>query len=444
MAGDIFLVSQFVAAGAMFLLAGGLLYLNFQSRVNRAFALFLFFRGMVTVTNRFRGLAIDAGEDTMAVVWQSIREYYSLAVIPALLYFLVVYARPKTGAVTRWVIVALALLVEGLYAFDHCLDQCTASGGNARLGPLAPLSVDGFAPVAGLVGLWLVWDATKGKGEPHHRAALIVASALILISILEAILALFILVQNLHNDFPGFEKTAWLLPSRLVATTGILPAVVGIVVIGLRARTNSWLRHKTPIVFGASIMAALSGAYVGSHANQLTDWMPGIFILGLWRILLPALVAYALVRHRLFGFDVRIKWTLNRGFIAAIFLAVFFVVAQVAQNMLNNSFGWAIGGVAAGLLMFGLTPLQRIAERFSQAVMPHTKPVSEMAHPERLDLFREQAFLVWSDGTMGPKERSLLDQLRDRLGVSYEDAARIEHQAAKSAHPVRRPQVAPA
>jgi hypothetical protein len=124
------------------------------------------------------------------------------------------------------------------------------------------------------------------------------------------------------------------------------------------------------------------------------------------------------------------SWPTPWSATAFTFLAVFFVGAQLAQNYLSTAYGWGLGGVAAGLLLFAVSPIQRMAEHFTQTVMPHGKPVGAMTHPERLDLFRHQAVLVWSDGFLGRKERAILDTLRERLAIPHEEAARIEAEAA--------------
>ena len=124
----------------------------------------------------------------------------------------------------------------------------------------------------------------------------------------------------------------------------------------------------------------------------------------------------------------------NPGTIPA-FLAVFFVVAQLAQNYLAGVYGWLAGGVAAGLLIFALSPLQHFAERVANAAMPGVRSIAEMAHPERLDLYREQAGLMWADGVIDRQERALLDSLRKRLGLSHEEAASIESEASRNSSP---------
>jgi hypothetical protein len=140
-------------------------------------------------------------------------------------------------------------------------------------------------------------------------------------------------------------------------------------------------------------------------------------------------VAYAIVKHQLFDIDVRIKWTISRGTLAAIFVAVFFVVAQVAQTFLTAEYGLLLGGASAGLLLFALNPLQRLAESVANVAMPGVRSVVEMNHPERSALYREHARIAWADGAVDKNERMLLNHLREGLGLSAEEALRLETEA---------------
>ncbi|MCA1810671.1 MAG: hypothetical protein LC623_01505, partial [Halobacteriales archaeon] len=84
---------------------------------------------------------------------------------------------------------------------------------------------------------------------------------------------------------------------------------------------------------------------------------------------------------------------------------------------------------AAGLLVFALSPLERLGRRVADAVGP--RPQEGLTHRERLRLYEEQATLVWSDGVMGAKENLLLERLRSRLGIALEEATRINQAAAR-------------
>jgi len=428
------LVSQFVAAASMLLLAGWLLWLNFRSPVNRAFALFLFFRAAVTLANRMKGFAEDGGDASGQAFWLAIREYYSLALAPTLLYFWVVYANVRPQAFWRPFVLVAGLLIEGAYMADHCLDNCRSASGLIHLGPLSWMATPGSILATALVGFLVLMDALRKDG-PRARAAHPVAMGLLLGALLEASFAGGQIQRLGAATFAQYEPSFWRAVYYVpiaVALGLVLAALALSVAVALR-RPADWLRLQAFSILG--VLVGASGWYVGWNIVLSTNWLPGIFLLGLWRILLPALVAYSLVRHRLFDVDVRMRFALKGTSLAGIFLAVFFVVNKVTENLVASRFGQGnagiyAGGAVAGLLLFALSPLQRVVERFSQAVLPHSKPMGSMTDPERLALYRHQAVLVWSDGAMGRKERARLDRLRARLAIPADEAIRIEAEAA--------------
>jgi hypothetical protein len=139
------------------------------------------------------------------------------------------------------------------------------------------------------------------------------------------------------------------------------------------------------------------------------------------------LAAHAMLRDHLFDVDVRIKQTIGRGTLSAIFLATFFVVGQLAQGYFATADGWIVGGVAAGLLLFALHPLQRAAERVAEAAMPGTTGTPEYLARRKHEIYRAALEEATRDGTVSTKERRLLLlRLSSDLGLSAEEAARIE------------------
>lgn len=179
-------------------------------------------------------------------------------------------------------------------------------------------------------------------------------------------------------------------------------------------------RNLALLMVAAPLAGAVAGASMGHLGPQY----------GIARIAMVFLLGYAILKHQLLGIDVKVKWGIRRGTLAAMFVGVFFVVSQVAQNALQQ-YGVLIGGAAAGLLLFGLSPLQRFAERVADTAMPGVKAPSQMTYAERNALYLEQAKAAWADGVISRDERFLLDRLRTSLGVTGEEAIRLESEAAK-------------
>jgi hypothetical protein len=422
-------VTQFLAAGFMFLLAGWLLWLNFPGRVTRSFALFLFFRGMTMLTNRLQDLAPSLD---LQLYWQRVGEYFFLALVPSVVYFLLVYERPRGEGgfrLARWLVLLGGVLVEYLYVADHCLDLCAAPDGRVHLGPLSLLSY-GVNLAYGFVGLWLSIEFLRSPAGPKKDAAFLVSLAFTLNALLDGSLSL---AFGLRAGFPGvtdsFVPSPWVPLALSTYVLGLVPALLAFGLYVAAAVREPPARRRVGYSVGAGLAAALSGGLVGWGLPLPENLSTlGLFVLGLWRMILPILVAYALLRHRLFDLDVKLHWTIRRGSVWFIYLAVFFIASQQAQSYLDDRYGWAIGGLVTGLLLFALHPLQRLGEIIAYAALPRMVPLGAFTHPQRAGLYRDQARLAWADGGLDRSERLLLDQLRERLGLTVEEASVIERE----------------
>ncbi|HUR63954.1 MAG TPA: hypothetical protein VM241_05690 [Candidatus Thermoplasmatota archaeon] len=423
MASDQFLlVSQLLAAAALFALAGALLWLKFSSPIHRAFALFLFLRGMASVANQVRNVA---GARLLST-WNGLAGYFFIAAPFALVHFVLCYGFPPSRVRVAKVLTGLAALaLEALYAVDHCLAVCGPAPDLLRLNPLAFLYY-AIHPTLAAAALFLAWRGQRERAASKRQSLRLLALAFLLNALLDATIAAWFQATGQLGNI-GYAPSPWLAPILL---TPLLVFPLAVPALALLCRLPT--AHGKPAALqtlALALLAVASGIFVSWASDIGLSIYPGLFLIGLWRILLPALAAYAIVRHRLFGVDVKIRWTLRRGTVVGVFLAVFLIVGQVGQNLLNARFGLLSGGVAAGLLVFALSPLEKLGHRVADALGP--RPQAALTHHDRLQLYEEQATLVWSDGVMGAKENLLLERLRSRLGLGHEEAARINHAAAQ-------------
>lgn len=209
--------------------------------------------------------------------------------------------------------------------------------------------------------------------------------------------------------------------------------------LGIGCSAALWLRNtlqkagrrQARDVALLSLVTVFAGMVVGVSLGGLNQAV-GAGFYGVARTVAFALLAYAILRHQILGIDVKLKWTIRRGTVAASFLAVFLVVGQLAQNYFTQGLGLLAGGVAAGLMLFALSPLQRFAEKVADTALPNVKSAGEMSHPERSDTYRRMARAAWADGNLSRDERNLLDQLREQLELSRDEAARLESEASRA------------
>lgn len=157
-------------------------------------------------------------------------------------------------------------------------------------------------------------------------------------------------------------------------------------------------------------------------------------LLGASRVFGVSLLAYAIVKHQLFDIDIRLKWTLSRGALVGIFVAVVFVVSQLVQAFAGLVFGLVGGAFVAGLLLFALHPLQRLADGFSDKAMPNVRPEDPkyVIHKKR-ETYRNAYSAAWADGTLTQKDARLLAEFKDALGLPEKEYAVIEKEWARAA-----------
>jgi hypothetical protein len=143
-------------------------------------------------------------------------------------------------------------------------------------------------------------------------------------------------------------------------------------------------------------------------------------------ILYVLFMTYGILTTQLFDIHLRLKWTLRRGTLAAMFVAVFFFVSESVTNLLSQRLGTLLGIFIASLLMFFLTPLQRFAERVSNAAMPNVQPTSEYTAFRKLQVYHAALEGAYKDGEITSKERTMLVHLQQTLGITEADAERLE------------------
>jgi hypothetical protein len=143
------------------------------------------------------------------------------------------------------------------------------------------------------------------------------------------------------------------------------------------------------------------------------------------------LIAYGILRTHLFDIDLRIRWTIKQSTVAAVFVAIFYIVSEGADRLLSSELGNIVGLVASALVVFFLVPLQRFAERVASAAMPNTENTPEYTMFRKLQVYEAALTEALPDGKISDRERELLNRLRDSLGISLSDANAIEGELQK-------------
>ena len=410
-----------LAAGVgILLMAAALLWLAPGQRAAQGFIWLCLAQGAFFVC--WGAAFLVGGSDWPNSVWGRVGRHLGPAMGIGMLFFLSVFPQPRgplhgvlSGPIIAVGAMLLALSANTFYA--------AWTSGNGWLAPLVNLRI--FA--APLCAVVLFRDASRQRDETLARNLLLVSLGFAVLAAYEGLSTSVRILRAAPLLFGGgltvLEASALVYAGGTVALLGVLGAQCW------KARSRPMVRPYTWVMVIAATTSVVM--YIVQDAAPGTlSYALGYGVWGMWALWLPILATYALLRYRIFDIDVRAKIALKGGFVLGAFLAVFLVASQLALNFLEANYGWLFGGVAAGLLLFGILPLQRWADRLAGRLLPNAKPLGEMTSTERVELYRQQLLFAWSDGRVGPEERRMLDFTRKRLGLDPALASRMEREIA--------------
>ena len=201
-----------------------------------------------------------------------------------------------------------------------------------------------------------------------------------------------------------------------VAPAGAARSRAGVFVLAFGLRDICW-----GFVYISAILRIMDGTYATAEDPI---WVYTIYALG--TLLYVPLIAYGILRTKLFDIDLRIRWTIKQSTLAATIVAIMFVLSEGAERLLSADLGNVGGLMVAALVVFVLTPLQRFAERVASVAMPNTKNTPEYTSFRKMQVYEEALNEAQIEEGVSEKERALLVRLRDSLGISESDAEAIE------------------
>jgi hypothetical protein len=430
-----------LSAALMLALAGWLLWLDIGKTANRVFAALLTVRALSLIVGPVRAVA---GNEATYHFFNDLAPYTALPLVPLTLYFISVFPRRRWLAKTatrRVAFIAVSFGAVAWYMLDHAawgtaasadpIPFAAAGAGHYYVdyGPLILLS--GLRlPVFGLAAFVFARDYVRmPMGAPRYSIFLVYAAF--------ALNALFdgtkFVIDDLVGQAPHLQGYAWLpwgWVFAILPSMTFLPAIASLAVIARHG-----LRHIDPgprkvarnflLVSTAPVLTAVLVS-VDADIPVLDSVVLQDFTLGVWRLFVPLLVTYALLRYQLFGIDLRVKAGVRHAVIVSIFTLTFFVVTEAAEKLIVTDQSTSFGVVAAGVLALASRPLEQLAAKAGDRVMPAAQPIARMTESERRRFYRQQYRLVEEDGNVTAKERRILERLRKALDIRVADAKRLE------------------
>lgn len=172
-----------------------------------------------------------------------------------------------------------------------------------------------------------------------------------------------------------------------------------------------------------NVIVASAAIYLGSYAvGPGTAWAAGRLMGGL-------LLAYAVLRGHLEGLDLKARFAISRSTVAAVFIAVFFIASEAAQQYLGDTTGSTYLGIAAaGALVFAIAPLQRAAERLAEKAVPKPAADASMRLAQADAAYVAALRAAARDGTLSRREEHHLADVAENLGIGPKRALELrEH-----------------
>lgn len=237
---------------------------------------------------------------------------------------------------------------------------------------------------------------------------------------------------------PGLPGMFWAITLYLIGGSLFLAGAVLALASIRHARTPVARRqakaYAAAFLWHDILMVLLTfGAVLGQRPDGSNPFMEGPFAVPLSWIIPPlalgglaVLLAYGILQTHLFGIDLKIRFALRQSTVAAIFIAVFFAVSELAAAAFSERWGAGMGIAAAAVLVFAIAPLQRLGERIAGATMPRVEDTPEYRSTRARDLYLAALESACDDGVLSAKERSVLATLQDRLGIGAQEALKME------------------
>jgi len=232
------------------------------------------------------------------------------------------------------------------------------------------------------------------------------------------------------DQLAGYTWWPWGWVLVVLPASTLLPAAAAVAVVAWHAvgHPDAGPRRVGAMFVAAATLPPASALFLALTGDTESAWtlMVRDYTLGLWRLLVPLMVTYALLRYGLFDVNVRLKAGLRRGIIVALFTLTFFVVFETAEALVAGDRGVLFGIVAAGLLALANRPVERFGQRAADALMPSVKPLPQLRLAEKQRLYLDQLDLVRQDQAVSAKERRMLQRLASALGFTDEEVAALE------------------
>lgn len=149
--------------------------------------------------------------------------------------------------------------------------------------------------------------------------------------------------------------------------------------------------------------------------------------------LFVVLLTYGILRTQLFDIDLKIRWGIQKGTIIGIIVAAAFVGEKLAENYLSREYGWVVGSVVAGLLVFAAPRLNKLGDKIASTALPQVQPTPAYLQFKKLEVYKAAVESAQETGGIDARQRRVLEKLRAKLVLSTSDCEAIEAETLEGA-----------
>ena len=171
-----------------------------------------------------------------------------------------------------------------------------------------------------------------------------------------------------------------------------------------------------------------TGETYGPEAGYFAGFY-GTALIAIGLVFYVFLAAYGALSVHIFDIDLKLKVTLSRSTVTALYIAFFFLVSETSAALLSDQFGLLIGLAATAVLLFFIAPLQRWAEKLSDTAMPGVTETAEYLSFRKMQIYGEAiSSTLREHGRVTAVDRVVLNQLCDKLGLTRHEADMLEQE----------------
>lgn len=399
-------------AGSAVIVALGLLVLlpKPRSRPQRGFAVMAIALGLGTAVSNLR-FADPDWPDLLAWAALGAGHLVALVAMKGFVGSLTGKLRGRDLAIAAATMLVLTLVLASGYARLTTVRAAMLDAGFPWNFAIAPAT---FAAALFFAAAWTAaitlarWARDREEGDQEHAALL--AMALM--------------------PYPAFIGTMGVRVDAPLWTGLVVGTMLAAVLASL-----AWFRVARRAGRGPALAAALAPPVfvtLGMIANiETAPWSAGAS-----RIAMTALVAYAILRYHALGIHATLRFGISKSTIAGVFIAVFFIASEAAQQFFGDTLGSTYVGIAAaGMLVFAMAPLQRAAERLAERAVPVSPAASAPGRPVHEEAYKSAVRLALRGG-ISRREDLELARIADAHGIRAVRAHELRDEVEREAHSI--------